>query len=116
MKTIKYVPSVCKGDAPKWQGSIELRLPTFDEKFDYIESMELGVNADGDVDSSSMHKVRSIRKLVKMSEKHYISVALKSSDGVEIKSFEDMQYEDDMHTVLAEVSGLMLNGFKVGNV
>lgn len=117
MKTINYVPSVCKGDSPEWEGVITLRAPTFDEKYEYLEKLaDLDVTPDGVVMSNALERVKSIRKLVAMSAKHYLSIGLKrKSDGFEVKTFEDMQYEDELHGVMAEVGSLLVSGFKAGN-
>lgn len=116
MKTVSFVPSVCKGDGATFEGSIVVRFPTFDEKFDYIEQLQVVVNDDGSVEGDQKAKLKSIREMVKLSAKHYVEVSLKrKADGEEFKSFDDMQYADDLHAVLVEVAGMMINGFKVGN-
>lgn len=116
MKTVNYVPSVCQGDAATWKGSILLRLPTFEEKFEYIEKMGINVDKDGDVESDKMTQVKSIRSLVKLSSAHYLEVNLSKLDGSEdVKSYDDMQYVEELHAVLIEIASKILNGFKVGN-
>lgn len=116
MKTIKIVPTVCKGDDATWEGSVTLRMPTFDEKFDYLEKIQISVNEDGTVEGSQNQKLKSIREMVKLSKDHYMEIDLKSkSTKEEIKSFDDMQYVDELHSALVEIAGMMLNGFKLGN-
>ena len=116
MKTIKIVPTVCKGDNATWEGSVTLRMPTFDEKFDYLEKIQISVNEDGTVEGSQNQKLKSIREMVKLSKDHYIEIDLKSkATKEEIKSFDEMQYVDDLHGALVEIAGMMLNGFKLGN-
>jgi hypothetical protein len=53
--------------------------------------------------------------MVKISKKFYQEVSLKSADE-EVKSFDEMQYVEDLHQVLIEVATKMMNGFKLGNV
>jgi hypothetical protein len=114
MKTVKYVPTICKGDTAEWTGFVVLRLPSFDEKYEYIESIQADlVDEEGGVNVSN--KLKSIRAMVKVSEKHYVEIALSHPEHGEVKCWDDMQYNDDMHGVLVEVAGLVLNGFKVGN-
>lgn len=116
MKTIKIVPTICKGDAATWEGSVTLRLPTFDEKFDYLERLQIKVGEDGTVEGSQNQKLRSIREMVKLSRDHYQEVDLKcKANGEHVKSFDEMQYLEDLHGALVEIAGMMLNGFKVGN-
>lgn len=116
MKTIKIVPSICKGKAAKWEGSVTLRLPSFDEKFEYIERLSMEVDGEGNIQASQAKQIASVREMVKISQKHYESVDLKSKDGEHVTSFDDMQYVEDLHAALIEIAGMMLNGFKVGNV
>lgn len=117
MKTVIFVPSICKGDDAKWEGEVVLRLPTFDEKFDYIDQMNVEFTDDGSVEiSKSTERMRQVRKMVSLSEKHYVSVKLKAKDGSsEANSFEEMQYEQDLHEVLIEIGSKILHGFKAGN-
>lgn len=116
MKTIKIVPTVCKGDDATWEGSVTLRLPTFDEKFDYVERLQVTVKDDGTVEGDQVQKLKSVREMVKISKDHYIEVALKSkATGEDVKSFDDMQYVEELHGTLVEIAGMLLNGFKVGN-
>jgi hypothetical protein len=116
MKTIKIVPTVCKGEDATWEGSVTLRMPTFDEKFDYLEKLQVSVSEDGTVEGSQNQKLKSIREMVRLSKEHYLEVDLKSKvSKEEIKSFDDMQYVEELHGALVEIAGMMLNGFKVGN-
>jgi|688.fasta_scaffold651794_2 hypothetical protein len=116
MKTVTIVPTVCKGKAAKWEGSVMLRLPTFDEKYEYIERISIDVDDDGSVQASKAKQIAGVREMVKISQKHYEKVDLKHKEtGEVISSFEEMQYSEEMHAVLIEVAGMLLNGFKVGN-
>ena len=117
MKTIKIVPTVCKGDNAAWEGFVVLRLPTFDEKFDYLERLQVTVKDDGTVEGDAHQKLKSVREMVKMSQAHYVEVSLKNKKtGEEVKSFDDIQYVEDLHSAMVEIAAMMLNGFKVGNV
>jgi len=116
MKTIKIVPTVCKGDNATWEGSVTLRLPTFDEKFDYIERLQVTVSEDGTVEGNQVQKLKSVREMVKISKDHYQEVNLKrKKTGEDVKSFEEMQYIEELHGTMVEIAGMLLNGFKVGN-
>lgn len=116
MKTIKLVPAICKGDDATWEGFVVLRLPTFDEKFDYVERMQLAIKEDGTVEGDQLAKLKSVREMVKVSKAHYVEVELKSkSTGEVVKSFDEMQYCEDLHGTMVELAAMILNGFKVGN-
>ena len=115
MKTAKIVPSVCKSEGAVWEGSVTLRLPTFDEKFDYIEKMQVHVK-DGEAEASNLSNLRAIREMVRISKDHYVEVSLVNKETKEeIKSFDDLQCCDELHSVLVEVATTLLNGVKVGN-
>lgn len=117
MKTVKFIPSICKGENAKWVGHVVMRVPSFDEKFAYIEELGMSEDEEGNAATkSSGQKLKYVRSIVSLSAKHYVEVDLKSSDGsIEVKSFEDMQYEEDLHAALIEVGSCLINGFKVGN-
>ncbi len=114
MKTIKYVPEVCKVEGSGWSGFITLRLPTFDEKCEYIDQIQQMMEDLSALDEVKKN-MRIARAMVKLSAVHYESCELIHSDGTVIKSFDDLQYVESLHATLVEVSGLMAQGFKVGN-
>ena len=114
MKTVKYVPEICKLEGSGWSGFITLKLPTFDQKCEYIDQIQQLME-----DYAAMDEVKKnmkvARAMVKMSAEHYESCEMVHSDGASVKSFDDMQYIEGLHGTLVEVSGLMAQGFKVGN-
>jgi hypothetical protein len=118
MKTVKIVPSICKGDDSHWTGHVVMRLPTFDEKFEYLENLGVNFSDSGAVVESEggNNRVKQLRKMVDLSKKHYVEVSLKNVDtGEEINSLEDMTYNEDCHKALIEIATMMLQGFKLGN-
>jgi len=114
MKTINYVPSICKEPDSKWSGDIVLRLLTFDEKCEYIDQVQDMIEKFGALEPDKKN-MKMARIMVQMSAPHYVSCSLKRADGLEVKSFDDMQYIEELHSVMVEVSGAMAQGFKVGN-
>lgn len=116
MRSVKYVPSLCKGEDKIFDGSVEIRLPTFDEKFEYFESLGADVDESGSVDKlSNTSKIKKIRSLVGVSKPHYLAVDLKKlSSGEEFKSFDDLTTEPDAHPILIEVATHLLSGFDLG--
>jgi len=117
VKTVTFVPSLCKGENPKMSGEVVLRLPTFNERMRYMKESGFKLSEKGEVEMGAANeKLDFLAKLVEISAGHYVSVSLKNSKGEEIKSYEDMQYDEECSTVLMEIGGLLLNGFKMGNV
>ena len=117
MKQVTYVPSACKGDDATFEGSVTLRLPTFDEKYEYLERIGITIDDEGKVDlGDKKNRLRLMREMVKASSSHYLEVKLKNkATGEELKSFEDMSYEPLAYPILTEVAPQLLNGFSVGN-
>lgn len=117
MKTVKYIPEGCKGENPKFSGSVELSPISFDQKFEYLETLGIDVDDDGAVVTGKTgQKLKAVRQLVKASEKHYVSVSLKKlSSGEEITSFEQMSHDDECHLMLIEIANYVIGGIKPGN-
>lgn len=117
MKTVKYVPTICKGDDPSYSGHVELRMPSFNEKFDLLEKAGVELDEDSKVIYKTAGKLAMIRKMVEITEPYYVSIELKrNSDGAELKSYDDLQNEPDAHSVLTEVSVQIMQGMKLGKV
>lgn len=117
MRTFEVIPSVCQGDNPKWEGKIVMRKFCFDEKFEFIQAMDVDVSKDGSVEVyKTSQQLDRVRRMVSLSEKYYVSVDLVNKEsGLKVNSFEDMTFEDDLHQVLIEVASKLVEGFKVGN-
>jgi hypothetical protein len=116
MKTVKIVPAICKLEGSNWEGHVIMRLPSFDEKFEYMESLEIEVSASGEVETNKGSRLKQVRKMVKMSLPHYVEVNLKNNaTGEHVQSVEEMQYVEDLHPTLTEIAGSLIGGFKVGN-
>lgn len=114
---MKYVPECCKGDNPSFSGEVELRFPTFDEKYELLESsgVEIGDSGEVDVGGKTKAKFALIRKMVSISKPFYVTVALKNLEsGEELKSFEDLSADPDAHEILIEIAGRILNGKSLG--
>lgn len=110
------MPEACKGEEKTFEGNLEIRLPTFDEKFEYLES--IGMNLD-EVDNlekvSKLSLLKSIRSMVRLSKPHYIAVNLKKlGTGEDYKSYDDLSTDPDAHGILTEVASKMLEGFSLG--
>jgi hypothetical protein len=119
------VPEACKEQtdkdgnkvAPSFAGSVELVLPTFDQKYEYLESTGIDIDDKGAVDLGTItKKMRMIRKLVALTKDHYKSVDLKClKTNAEFKSFDDMTVDDACHSIMIEIAMTLLTGIKLGN-
>ena len=113
---VVFIPSQCKGKDATFKGSVTLRMPSFDERYQYLEEINLKVNSDGEADLGSMNQIGMIRKMVRFSKDHYSKVELKRvEDGKEFKSFDEMAFDPSCDAILSEVAGQLINGLKMGN-
>jgi hypothetical protein len=116
MKTVKIVPAICKLEGSNWEGHVIMRLPSFDEKFEYMESLDIEVNSSGEVDTSKSSRIKQVRKMVALSLPHYAEVNLKNKvTGEHVQSVEEMKYVEELHPTMTELAGSLIGGFKVGN-
>ena len=112
---IDYIPSQCKGEGKSFEGSMKIKLPSFDQKYLYMEQSGFSVNEKGEFESG-MKQIPAIRKMVGFAKDHIISVSLKKiQSGVEFKAYDEMIYDGDCDAILIEIAMQLMNGFKVGN-
>ncbi len=115
MKTIKFVPEVCKGEAATFDGYIDFAALSFDQRCEYLEKVGTKVGEDGKLESVS-DRIALMRSLVATSKAHYLVVDLtKKSTGEVYKSFDDMTYDPDCYPILNEVAMLLIQGLSMGN-
>lgn len=108
-KKYKWVPS----DDSVLSGHVTLRVPTFNERFEYMEYSQFDIGP-GEEQSTKIKQLCALRKLVDLSNKHYLEVCLKKKeDSSEIKSFDEMSLDADCDQALIEIAGLIMNGFKI---
>lgn len=109
MKTFEYIPSQCKGDAPEFEGSVTLRMPTFDDRFRFVEECNFETTPEGVIDSSQK-QIKPMRAMVKLSEEFYKKVNLKKKDGTAYRSFEDLSVDADCTLLLIEIASALMGG------
>ena len=117
MASVKFVPTVCRGDEPTFWGFITLKMPNFDEKYGFIEDLDLELDDEGKVSAGNAKKGLSmIRKAVKASKAFYQHVELKhAASGKEFGSFDDLSSDDKAHVILIEVATALMAGLPMGN-
>jgi len=113
MFKVKVEPEACKKEGTNIKGHVVMRVPSFDEKYRYIEECGFEVDEDGQM-KMSMKQMGAIRKMVSFSKDHYEEIKLVKRDGKKVESFEQMQYDPDCDEILIEVASQLMNGFKVG--
>ena len=120
MKEISYIPKPCQESKDEhgavtlalFSGSVKMRLPNFDERYDIIEKAGLKVSQTGEIDTSG-NAIQIIRNIVKVSKEFYVSVDIKKlSDGTEYKSFEDLSMDSDCDAIITDIARALRDGFK----
>ena len=118
MKTVKFVPSVAKGEEKTFEGFIELKPLGFDERFEMLDVLGIDLDDEGKIELPQDKKaqIRMMRKMVDFAKKQYLTVSLKKlSTGEEYTSFDDLSIDQDCNGILIEVATQVMNGFKLGN-
>lgn len=111
-----YVPKLCTGDDAKFAGKFELSIPTFEERWGYIDEASLELNEEGAIDAKKMTKnIGSLVKLVKAAKKHIVSIDIeKKGLGIKYCTIEELETDADCDGLLFELGALMMNGFRPG--
>ena len=117
MALVKFVPSVCKGEAQTFEGFVSLRSPNFDEKYGFLEDLDLQTNEEGQVEmKGNKAGLSMIRKAVKASKSFYQHVELKHiATGTAYASFDDLSCDDKAHSILIEIATAVMAGLPMGN-
>jgi len=130
MKTVEFIPSACKVQTveqinpetgatevveiqPKFEGKIILIVPTNEQRMSFLEHMGVEIGADGKVEQK-LSNIAILRKMIHISKDHYKEVALKNLvTGEELKSFDDLNYDDAASEIMSEVATVVVQGFKI---
>lgn len=109
MNELKYVPQACQGESPLMTGSVTLKVPTFDERYAFLEEVGIEFNEKGEIKMAA-GSLSVLRKMVKASEKFYVKVELQKGE-VKFNSFSEMQTDPAFDQVLIEIAGMVRSGF-----
>lgn len=124
---IVYTPKVCTRHQdektqewiePTFSGSVTLRKPTFDEKYEYLEQSGIKHDAQGNMIpiSESKDRIALMRKGVQLARKHYLAVDLTHLESQEkITSIDELETSDHADAILIEIGMLVFSGFRLGN-
>lgn len=99
---------------PTFTGEIILRRPNHNERQDFVDTLNLKINEEGDVDVSAMEPLKMVRSMVNISEKFYAKVDLtRIDDGERFESFEDLSFDAECDPILMDVATALMNGNRV---
>jgi hypothetical protein len=111
---IDWKPNAAKGDDAVFSGSIKMRVPTFSERYEYMESAGFEIGEDGAVEAN-MKQMGAIRRLVEKSKAHYGAVDLtRVSDGKKFSSYEEMETDPACDPIIIEFAMACMTGVQPG--
>ena len=109
----QYIPTACRDKDSEIKGSVTLRMPSFDEKYSYIEECGFDLGEGGSIEAG-MKQLGAIRRMVKLTKDHYEEVKLEAKDGTKFTSFDEMQYDSRCDPILIEVAAQVIGGLGAG--
>ena len=94
-----------------------MKIPNFDEKYGFIEALDLELDEEGKVSAENAKRgMTVIRKAVRASKAFYQHVELKHLEsGKEFGSFDDLSNDEMGHGILIEVATALMAGLPMGN-
>lgn len=113
MYTCDFVPSICKGESPKFIGSIKLKPLSYEERLDIIEEQAIIQGEAGDDDGK---KALALLKFARMFSReklkdYFISSSLlRVEDGYAFDSLEKIKMDGPASSVIPEISTALISG------
>lgn len=131
---LTYVPEECKPQVDEetgekrqeYEGTITLRMPTYDERLAFLD--DIGATAidfkepvtEEEKAEKKMHderkRIMRLRQAGRLAKMHFVSCDIKrKSDGFVFDTWEKLEYDSDMVSVIREAGYKVLGKFKVGD-
>jgi hypothetical protein len=99
-----------------FRGCVEMDRLSHDQRMEILNDLNLQADSAGEVkiNKDMLSKLSKIKEHV---NKHVKKVDLEHIDsGMCFKSLTELEYYEEFQEVLNELSGILLNGFKLGNL
>lgn len=104
-----FTPKICTGEAPEYAGTVTLRLPTYDQRMGLYE-------ATGVDEVENLKTVSLVRALARHLPEYLVSIDItRLSDQHKFDSWESLQYDHDMASVISECCLTLISKVKAGN-
>lgn len=114
MRVFEFVPSICEaseGVEPKFTGYVKLKRLGFDKRCQIAEESGLDVTDLEELKASGKSVLSLIRKAVSLTKDCFEEVNLKRlSDGAVFSSYDDLDLEPDLASVLTESAIKLIRG------
>jgi hypothetical protein len=117
MKLIKFEPAACKEKDGIFKGYVSIEIPSYPQRLKYIKECQFQVAKDDKgqvVVSESMSNIDALIKMVELAKVHVKEVKVTKCDEDVYKTFADMLDDADCDEMINEISGIILNGIKLG--
>jgi len=106
---ISFIPESCKGEAALFEGSLVIRMPTADERCDYLA--EANINFEDLKVAGGTAYLKPVASMMRSSYEHIVKIDLKKkADGKKITTVDDLKYDNDCFGILSELATKMTNG------
>lgn len=132
---LTFVPEVCKPQTneetgetvqPEYEGTVTLNMPTYDERLAFLEEIEATaidfkepVTEEEKAEKAAhdnRKRVARLRQAAKKAKAHFVSADIKrKSDGFVFDSWEKLDYDSDMISVIRECGNKIIGKFKVND-
>jgi hypothetical protein len=113
MKTISYKP-----DQEGFSGEIKLRMPLYEERIDFMDRMNIGVDENNNMKyGQNENPLKTFSSMIKIAREFYVSVDVKhESSGIitDYKTYEDLSCDPKASAIIRDVAMLIFKG-AVGN-
>jgi len=121
-----FTPEICQdkpevpaqGDRPaqpaepaRYTGTVTVRMPTYDERLSISE--ETGIGGDAE---SQLTNVQVMRVMAKHARARTVKVDVtRKADGFKFESWEQLEYDSDMVSLINEIGAQIVGRYSVGN-
>lgn len=115
---IKHIPkAVTEG---KFTGFIELKRPTFSERYEMMAAIGLKIDKDADgknTVNAVENQFQILASAVDYTKKFYKKVELTSVEtGTVYSSFDELSLDAECDEIISEIANLYMGGFRAGKI
>lgn len=109
---VSYSPVGEDGKDLGFSGSVTLRVPAIDERYDYFNQIGVQIDDDGKVNFNTQESLKKMPAILRLSYGHYKAVDLtRKSDGKKFSSLDELKYDMSCQEVLINVAMKLISGF-----
>jgi hypothetical protein len=111
-----YTPELCSGEGAEYEGSLTLRMPSYDERMGLYEEADFDMDGSGDATAQKKQTMRLMRLIARKLPDYLVKLSVKrKADGFEFQSFEELSHDTDMAPLITEACTKLVGKYQVGN-